>query len=156
VKLRATHLASALLLMTASARGSNYALEEIPQTIPSADALKLKAAGIDTTFQLLQKASDHTARKTLAGQTKIPEKTLQTWVEMADLLRIKGVGPDVTRLLAASGVHTVAQLKIADATKLNDAITKVNSKQHLSQNPPSVDHLSAWIAQAQTLPIVLH
>ena len=54
------------------------------------------------------------------------------------------------------GVHTVAQLKTQDATKLNDEIMKANSKSHLSENPPSVEHLQAWIAQAQTLPIVLH
>ena len=34
------------------ARASNYALEEIPQAVPSADAAKLKAHGIGTTFQL--------------------------------------------------------------------------------------------------------
>jgi predicted flap endonuclease-1-like 5' DNA nuclease len=144
------------LLMSGVARASNYALEEIPETIPKAEAVKLKAAGIDTTFQLLQKAGDRAARKELAAHTRISEKTLQLWVEMADLLRIKGIGPDVTRLLAAAGVHTVIQLKTADATQLNAAIMKANSRQHLSENPPSVDHLAAWIAQAQTLPIVLH
>ena len=140
----------------ATARASNYALEEIPQTIPAADAAKLKAQGIGTTFQLLEKAGDPKARKELAKAAKVSEKLLDGWVQMADVMRVKGVGPDVTRLLAACGVHTVAQLKTQDATKLNDEIMKVNSKSHLSENPPSVEHLQAWIAQAQTLPIVLH
>ncbi len=74
---------------------------------------------------------------------------------MADLLRVKGIGPDVARLLSAAGVRTVAQLKAADPAKLNDAITAANTKQHLSENPPSIDHLKAWIQQAGTLPIVL-
>ena len=117
---------------------------------------KLKGQGIGTTFQLLEKAGEPKARKELAKAAKIPEKMLECWVQMADVMRVKGVGPDVTRLLAACGVHTVAQLKTQDATKLNDEIMKVNSKSHLSENPPSVEHLQAWIAQAQTLPIVLH
>lgn len=146
----------AVCALVATARASNYALEEIPQTIPAVDAAKLKAQGIGTTFQLLEKAGDPKARKELAKAAKLPEKSLDTWVQMADVMRVKGVGPDVTRLLAACGVHTVAQLKTQDATKLNDEIMKVNSKSHLSENPPSVEHLQAWIAQAQTLPIVLH
>lgn len=146
----------ALLATAATARASNYALEEIPQAIPAADAARLKAQGIGTTFQLLERAGEPKARKELAHAAKVPEKSLENWVQMADVMRVKGVGPDVTRLLAACGVHTVAQLKTQDATKLNDEIMKVNSKSHLSENPPSVEHLQAWIAQAQTLPIVLH
>ena len=147
---------AAVLALAAVAQASNYALEEIPQAIPADATAKLKAAGIDSTFQLLEKAGDPKARRELAKSTKIADKTLETWVQMADVLRIKGVGPDVTHLLAACGVKTVAQLKTQDPVKLNDEIMKVNSRSHLSENPPSVEHLQAWIAQAQTLPIVLH
>jgi predicted flap endonuclease-1-like 5' DNA nuclease len=135
---------------------SNYALEEIPQAIPPADAARLKTAGIPTTFALLEKASGPKERKALAKAAKVPEKTLEGWVQMADLLRVRGIGPDVARLLAAAGTHTVVQLKSANAEKLNDEILKVNSKLRLSENPPSLEHLTAWIAQAQSLPIVLH
>jgi predicted flap endonuclease-1-like 5' DNA nuclease len=154
--LQVVFVAAVLCALALPARASNYALEEIPQAIPAVEALKLKGQGIGTTFQLLEKAGDPKARKELAKAAKIPEKTLESWVQMADVMRVKGVGPDVTHLLAACGVHTVAQLKTQDATKLNDEIMKVNSKSHLSENPPSVEHLQAWIAQAQTLPIVLH
>ncbi len=151
-----TLAAIALLSWAAPARASNYALEEIPQAIPAADAAKLKAAGITTTFSLLEKSAEPKDRKSLSRQTKIAEKTLEAWAQMADLLRVRGIGPDVARLLAAAGVHTVAQLKSEKAAELSDEIAKVNSKQHLSENPPSVEHLTAWITQAQTLPIVLH
>jgi predicted flap endonuclease-1-like 5' DNA nuclease len=153
--LKTTAVVVMLLAGAGLARASNYALEEIPQAIPTSEAAKLKAAGIATTFALLEKAADAKARKALAKETKLPEKTIESWAQMADLLRVKGIGPDVARLLAAAGTRTVAQLKTADATKLNDEITKVNSKSHLSENPPSIEHLTAWIAQAQTLPIVL-
>jgi predicted flap endonuclease-1-like 5' DNA nuclease len=149
-------VAAAALFTSRPAHASNYALEEIPQAIPAAEAAKLKARGIGTTFQLLEKASEPKARKDLARLTKIAEKTLEKWVQMADVMRVKGVGPDVTKLLAACGVRTVAQLKSQDATRLSDEIMKVNTAQKLSENPPSVEHLQAWIAQAQTLPIVLH
>ena len=152
---RFTSVAAVVLLLSGVAQASNYALEDIPTSIPAPDAAKLKAAGVATTFSLLEKGADVGARKALAKQTKIAEKTLEAWVQMADLLRVKGIGPDVAKLMTAAGVHTVAQLKTADPTKLNDEISKVNSKQHLSENPPSTEHLTAWIKQAQTLPIVL-
>jgi predicted flap endonuclease-1-like 5' DNA nuclease len=150
-------LALALALVVAgTAYASNYALEEIPQMIPPADAQKLKAVGVTTTFQLLEHGAEPKGRRRLAHDTKLADKTLLDWVEMADIMRIKGVGPDVGRLLGAAGVHTVAQLKTQDPATLEDEIMKANSRQHLSENPPSVEHLQAWIAQAQTLPIVLH
>ena len=89
--------AIALLGWAASARASNYALEEIPQAIPAADAAKLKAAGITTTFSLLEKSVEAKDRKSLSRQTKIAEKTLEAWAQMADLLRVRGIGPDVAR-----------------------------------------------------------
>jgi predicted flap endonuclease-1-like 5' DNA nuclease len=147
--------AVAALLAPAVARASNYALEEIPQAIPVEEAKKLKAAGVGTTFALLERAADLRERRMLARTTKIPEKTLEAWIQMADLLRVKGIGPDVARLLAAAGTKTVQQLQKSNASELNDAITKANSKQKLSENPPSVEHLQAWIGQAKTLPIVL-
>lgn len=137
------------------ARASNYAVEEIPQAIPAAEAARLKAAGVPTTFVLLEKGADAAGRKTLSKQTKIAEKTLEGWIQMADLLRVRGIGPDVARLLTAAGVRTVSQLKTANAAELSDAIMKANSKLKLSENPPSADHLSAWIEQAKSLPIVL-
>ncbi len=144
-----------LISLVGVAHASNYDLSEIPQAIPAPDAAKLKSVGVTTTFALLEKGGEAPARKTLAKQTRIAEKTLEAWIQMADLLRVKGIGPDVARLLAAAGVKTVSMLKSADATALNDEIGKVNSKQHLSENPPSKEHLEAWIKQAQTLPIVL-
>jgi predicted flap endonuclease-1-like 5' DNA nuclease len=146
----------ALLLLVTAAHASNYALEEIPAAIPAADAAKLKTQGINTTFQLLEKAADGKARRELAHATKLPLKSIEGWAKLADVMRIKGVGPDVARLLAACEVLTVAQLKTQDPAALNNAITKVNSTKKLSENPPSVEHLEAWIAQAKTLPIVLH
>jgi predicted flap endonuclease-1-like 5' DNA nuclease len=148
-------IAIALFGLTARAQASNYALDEIPQAIPSPDAAKLKAAGVSTTFALLEKGGEAPARKALSRQTHISEKTLEQWIQMADLLRVKGIGPDVARLLSAVGVKTVAQLKAQEPKSLSDSIMKVNDKDHLSQNPPSVEHLDAWIKQAQTLPIVL-
>ena len=144
-----------LLLLPGLARASNYALEEIPQMIPAADAAKLKAAGVPTTFALLEKGADAAGRKTLAKTTHISARTLDGWVKMADLLRVRGIGPEMARLLTAAGVKTVADLKTQDPDKLLDAISKANSKNHLTEKMPETEHLKGWIEQAKSLPIVL-
>jgi predicted flap endonuclease-1-like 5' DNA nuclease len=144
------------LSLSGSARASTYALEEIPMVVPAEDAAKLRATGVATTFALLEKGADVRGRRALATATKIPQKTIDGWVKMADLMRLRGVGPDVARLLTAVGVATVLELQKADAQKTADAIAKVAASQKLSENPPSAEHLQAWIGQAKNLPIVLH
>lgn len=138
------------------AHASNYALEEIPMLIPSEDAGRLRAAGVQTTFALLEHGADAKSRRTLAASAKVPLHTLEGWVRMADLMRVRGVGPDVARLLTAVGVLTVVDLQKADPQKISDQIQRIAAAQKLSENPPSAEHLTAWIEQAKNLPIVLH
>ena len=148
-------LVGAALLGSSTARASNYALEEIPGLIPAEDAARLRAAGIQTTFALLEHGAEPKRRKALATATKVPLHTLEGWVKMSDLMRVRGVGPDVARLLSAVGILTVVDLQKADAARVAEAILKANAQQKLSENPPSAEHLAAWVAQAKNLPIVL-
>ncbi len=157
-----THLVACLLVVAASlyavatARASNYSLEEVPMLVPADEAAKLRGAGVVTTFSLLEKGADQKSRRALAASTNVNLRALETWVKACDLMRVRGVGPDVAHLLMAAGVNTVAELQTADAAKTAEAILRVNTQQKISENPPSAEHLSAWIAQAKNLPIVLH
>lgn len=153
--LAATAAVLAGVLLGGVARASNYALEEIPGLIPADEAARLRAAGVQTTFALLERGGDPKTRKALAALAKVQLRTLETWVKMSDLMRVRGVGPDVARLLSAVGVLTVLDLQKAEAQKVSDAILRVNAQQKLSENPPSAEHLAAWIAQAKNLPVVL-
>lgn len=124
--------------------------------VPADEAAKLRGAGVVTTFSLLEKGADQKSRRALAASTNVNLRALETWVKACDLMRVRGVGPDVAHLLMAAGVNTVAELQTADAAKTAEAILRVNTQQKISENPPSAEHLSAWIAQAKNLPIVLH
>ena len=96
-----------LLGLGGVARASNYALEEIPMLIPADEAGRLRAAGAGTTFALLDKASDPRDRKALATEAHVSFRALDGWLRLCDLMRVRGVGPDVARLLTAVGVLTV-------------------------------------------------
>jgi DNA polymerase/3'-5' exonuclease PolX len=134
---------------------SPYALTEIPQAIPAAEATKLKAAGVVTTDDLLAKGAAARSRKELAKSTGVDEKKLKDYVEMADLLRIAGVGPEMVRLFAAAKVHNTKDLAKQDPKKFFDAIMSANDKQKITQNPPDPKSVAAWIDKAKALPQVL-
>ena len=53
---------------------------------------KLKAEGIRTTAGLLENASTVKARKALAAKTGLSEQDLLAWANIADCMRIKGMG----------------------------------------------------------------
>ena len=134
---------------------SPYALIDIPQAVPTADTEKLKAAGIATTDDLLARGGNPRARRELAKKTGLDEKKLKGYVEMADLLRIPGVGPDMVRLFGAVRVYTTRQLAQKDAKKFYDSVMAANDKQKVSQNPPEEKSIAAWIEKAKELPRVL-
>lgn len=79
------------------------------QGIGPAYAEKLIAAGIETVDQLLEAGKTSKGRKELEEKTGISGKFILTWVNHADLFRIKGVGPQFAELLEASGVDTVKE-----------------------------------------------
>ena len=69
-------------------------------------AEKLIAAGIETVDQLLEKAADAKGRKALEEETGIRHDLVLTWVNHADLFRVKGVGPQFSELLEADRKST--------------------------------------------------
>jgi hypothetical protein len=134
---------------------SPYALSEIPQAVPAADADKLKAQGVLTSDDLLARAATARGRKDLAHAAKLDEHRLLGYVELADLLRIPGVGPEMVRLFGAARVHQTKDLAKQDPKRFFDVCVKANDKQKITQNPPDPQSVAAWIEKAKQLPQVV-
>src|SRR4029077_5923634 len=81
----------------------SYPIADLENIAPGVTAM-LKLIGIRTTGKLLEKAKDPKGRKLLAARTGIDEKCILRWANMADRMRIKGVGEDYAELLEAAGV----------------------------------------------------
>ncbi|TQV82125.1 DUF4332 domain-containing protein [Denitrobaculum tricleocarpae] len=112
---------------------------------------KLSAAGIDTTDSLLQACGTPAGRKALAETSEISEKMLLTWANMADLMRINGVGKQFAELLEAAGVDTVKELKHRNAANLAEKMTEINEQKSLTNGAVSEGQVSGWIEQAKTM-----
>jgi predicted flap endonuclease-1-like 5' DNA nuclease len=114
-------------------------------------AQRLKAVGIRTTDKLLEAANGPKERKLLAERTGLDEKRILSWANMADRMRIKGVGADYAGLLQAAGVDTVKELKYRNPAKLAKAMAEANARRRLARVLPSDSAVVRWIEHAKRL-----
>ena len=128
----------------------SYPITHIDGVGPEQAAM-LKRAGIRTTGKLLEAAKNPKGRKALSLKTGIDEQRLLKWANMADRMRIKGIGNDYAELLRAAGVDTVRELKRRNAERLLQAMRKANEKRKLVQLMPSPHAVQRWIEHARTL-----
>ena len=113
---------------------------------------KLKAAGVSTVESLLETGGTAKGRDTLATSTGISGKLLLTWVNHADLFRIKGVAGQFAELLEAAGVDTVPELAQRNAANLAAKMTEVNAVKNLTKGAVTETQVQKWIDEAKTLP----
>jgi predicted flap endonuclease-1-like 5' DNA nuclease len=113
----------------------------------------LKSAGIRSTERLLESARTVRGRKLLAAKTGFDEKSLLSWANVADRMRIKGIGKEYAELLRAAGVDTVKELKYRNPANLAKAMAEANKKNKLVRLLPSEKVVARWIDRAKKLPL---
>ena len=114
-------------------------------------ANKLLAAKIRTTTKLLQAAGSPQGRKLLAEKTGLDAATILRCANMADRMRIKGVGREAAELLEAAGVDTVRELRYRNPANLADRMKAAMINAKLARPLPSEKVLSRWIEGAKAL-----
>lgn len=129
-----------------------YKIDEIEGIGPAYAAKLTDAAGISTTKDLLKAGETKKGREQIAQMTGIPEKLILTWVNHADLFRIKGVAGQFAELLEAAGVDTVKEFAHRVPENLEKKLVEVNDQKHLCGRVPSVVELTKMIDQAKELP----
>jgi predicted flap endonuclease-1-like 5' DNA nuclease len=127
-----------------------YKVEKIEGIGPAYGA-KLEAVGIKTTDDLLEKCSNPKGRKETAEKTGIKEATILKWANMADLMRISGIGEEYSELLEAAGVDTVKELKHRSPENLAAKMKEINDEKKLTRAVPSPKEVTRWVEQAKSL-----
>ena len=112
----------------------------------------LKSVGIRTTDGLLEAAKSPKGRKLLAANAKLDEKKLLRWANIADKLRIKGMGKEYAGLLREVGVDTVKELKYRNPARLAQTMAEANKKRKLVRFLPSEKLVTRWVEHARKLP----
>ena len=133
-----------------------YKIDEI-EGIGPAYGEKLGSAGIGTTDDLLTHCCDSSGRKKMAEQTGLSEKSILEWTNMADLMRVSGIGRQYAELLEAAGVDTIKELRNRNAENLAEKMAEVNEQKKLTRAVPAAAQVAKWVEQAKSLePMISH
>ena len=120
--------------------------------INKTDGKKLKEAGVTSVENLLAQGATKKGRTQLETATGISGEKLMTWINRADLCRVKGVGIQFAIVLETGGVMSLADLRKSKAAALHEKMVEVNSRK--KKNPrqlPSLKQLEGWVEQAKTM-----
>ena len=120
-------------------------------------AEKLATAGIKTVEDMLKSGATKAGRAAIAAKTGIEDMRILNWVNMADLLRVKGLNAECSQLLHEAGVDTIKELRNRKAENLHIRIEEVNYEKNLGCDTPSLEKVARWIEHAKKLePIVTY
>jgi len=124
--------------------------------IGPAYAERLAVAGIATTDDLLAAGAKPYDRERIAEATGISSKLILEWVDIVDLMRVPGVGPQYSDLLAAAGVGSPAELAHRNPAHLAVTVQEVvAARPGIVRRIPSEAEIEAWIEEAAKLDMVV-
>ncbi len=116
---------------------------------------KLKEIGIGSLEKLLEAGAKPSGRANIAKESGISPKLILTWVNKADLARVKGISSQYADLLEFANVNTIPQLATRNAANLTAKMEAVNAERKLVRKVPVLSQVEGWIAQAKELPRIL-
>ncbi len=145
-----------LLLLSQSlpALASHYPIEVVP-FLEAGHRAKLAVLKVEDTEELLQALLTPEARKKAARKTGIEAAKIEEYSKLCDLLRVRGVGPKMARLLLLSGVSGLAGLRGESGGELIVKLRAANKQHGVSEILPQEETLKDWIHQARALDIIL-
>ena len=112
---------------------------------------KFAAEGIKHTDQLLEHAKTPKQRSDLAEKVGITASAVKEFANRADLMRLKGVGGDLSNLLEEAGVNSCKELQHRSAENLHKALVEHNAEKKIAHHVPTLAQCQEWIAEAKTL-----
>lgn len=112
-------------------------------------AQKLSVVGIKTTADLLEHGKSRKGREDLVEQTGISGTLVLKWVNMADLMRLRGIGEEYSELLEKAGVDTVKELRNRNPDNLYEALVHANETHKLVRKLPTLSNVENWIKEAK-------
>ena len=123
--------------------------------IGSVYAAKLGEYNIVTTDELLTAGATRKGRQELIEKTGLSPKIIMRWVNIADLMRVPGIGEQYSELLEAAGVDTVKELRNRNPRNLQLAMQTVNQEKKLVRRAPYLSEVEAWVQAAKELEGIL-
>ncbi len=108
-------------------------------------------AGVKYTQQLLERGMTVSQREELAQQLGISTRMLTELVGRADMMRLRGIGGDLSLLLKEAGVLSCRSLSEQDADRLHKRLGELHIGQRIAYHAPSRAQVRSWVNEAQML-----
>jgi predicted flap endonuclease-1-like 5' DNA nuclease len=112
---------------------------------------KLEAEGIKDTQQLLEHTQTNKQRSELAHKVGTTPHVLKELANRADLMRLKGVGGDLSNLLEEAGVNSCKELQHRVPEKLHKTLADLHASKKIAHHAPTLAQVTEWIAEAKQL-----
>jgi predicted flap endonuclease-1-like 5' DNA nuclease len=111
-------------------------------------ALLHTKAKISSAQDLLSAGATPQGRQKLQSQTKLSPKLILRWVQLADLMRIEGVGPDASQLLWDAGVTSIPHLAAQNPKTL---LKRLRQPAGDPGGLPALVQVTDWVQQASKM-----
>jgi predicted flap endonuclease-1-like 5' DNA nuclease len=112
---------------------------------------KLEAEGIRNTDQLLEHTQTVKQRSELAHKVGTTAQVLKELANRADLMRLKGVGGDLSNLLEEAGVNSCKELQHRQPENLHKKLVELQTTKKIAHHTPNLAQVTEWISEAKTL-----
>lgn len=110
----------------------------------------LAKEGVKTTADLIK--MEEKEMDALAEKTGISRKLIDKWQEHADLMRVKGIGPEYAEALNEIGIDSVAELKMRNPANTLEKIKELDKeKPDVIRRLPTEKRITDWIDQAKDM-----
>jgi predicted flap endonuclease-1-like 5' DNA nuclease len=113
-------------------------------------------ASIDSVQELLVIGASPEGREQIQSKTGLSSKVILRWIQLADLMRIEGIGSDYSQLLWQAGITSAPDLASKKPKSLMNKLTQIKKEQGGVHRLPYLEQVSTWIQQASKMePVVL-
>jgi predicted flap endonuclease-1-like 5' DNA nuclease len=96
--------------------GDSHDIEDI-EGIGQVYGSKLRALGVHTTGRLAYEDAG-----SLAERMELPRKTVEGWKQMAELIKVNGIGPQYAEALVRAGIEGIAELKRRSPARIAEQV----------------------------------
>jgi hypothetical protein len=128
----------------------NYKMTDL-KNIDQALVVKLKAAGVETTSEMMKVWHDPDRRTEVASSSGLSEDQFKRMVSMARMARMVGVGPKYADLLVTAGVIGRKSLSKHTPEELVKHLAEVSASQNRIGPLPTLAEVGAWFAEMKPL-----
>ena len=123
--------------------------------IGATSAATLKGVEVDTVEELLEKGSTPKGRATIAESSGISPKLILEWVNLADLMRMKGVGEEDVGSSRGGGRRHGCRTVNPECSESPSQTGGGQRGQEAVRQLPSEAMVADWVTQAKALPRVV-